>query len=212
METGSVDVSTTVPLSLAARAYHPRTLEALPGGEFYSLMRPKDDEWERVEDAALKVNKLTREELKEAPERDVVWASFVEFVKRFQKGKQLTGRPIPAGHNIKNFDLPIIERLCRHYRNVDKDGRQNLFHPRDCLDLKDILFLWYENTDALVNFKLDTVRAHFALSSEHAHRADVDVFQTGDLIIRFLKLHRKFFERCPSLKGVASQPKGVVMT
>ena len=204
-ETGSADPHTTVPLSLAAMAFNARNLEPIAGATFDSLMRPNEDEWDKLQEAALKINGITREELREAPERKAVWESFVGFVNRFRKGKTHTLAPIPAGQFIKGFDLVIIDRLCQAYGPTDKEGRQNLFNRRNQVDLVDLTFAWYENSNVLPNFKLDTLREHFGMSKEGAHTALVDVQQSGELIMRFLKLHRTMYSRVPGLKGVARE-------
>ena len=203
-ETGSVDPSTTIPLSLSAIAYSARSLEPVPGAVFDSLMRPKDNEWGLVQDGALKVNGLTREQLRDAPDREAVWAQFVSFVSRFSKGKGPTGAPIPAGQNIKGFDLVITDRLCREHGQVDKNGKPNLWNRRHQIDLLDIMFLWFENQKEPSNFKFDTLRDYFGMSKEGAHSSKVDVEQTGEMIMRFLRLHRRMFSRVPGLKGVAT--------
>ena len=203
-ETGSVDPHTTVPLSLSAMVYNPRNLEPISGATFDSLMRPKDDEWDKIEDAALKVNGLKRDELAKAPEREAVWNQFVGFVNRFRKNKSHTGAPIPAGQNIKGFDLIIIERLCQEHGPLKK-GRQDLFNTRTQIDLLDISFLWFENQKIPENYRFDTLREHFGLSKEGAHSSKVDVEQTGEMIMRFIRLHRRMFDRVPGLKGAAAK-------
>lgn len=183
-------------------AFNARNLEAIPGATFNSLMRPKDDEWDKIEDQALAINGITHEKLKEAPERKAVWENFVSFVGRFKKGSHPIMRPIPAGINILNYDLVIIDRLCREYGQVDKDGKQAIFNPRDRLDLINFCFAWFENQAHPAKYNMDSLRAHFGLNTEGAHSALVDVQQTGLLIIKFLKLHRTLFHRVPGLKGV----------
>jgi len=184
--------------------YNPRNLDPIPGATFNSLIRPLDSDWDLIQDEALKVNGLKREELAEAPERRAVWEAFVGFVNRFRKGKHPITAPIAAGANIRNFDLVIIDRLCKEYGPVDKEGRQGLFNPRDRLDVLDFAFSWFENQREPKKYNMDALRAHFGLSTEGAHSALVDVQQSGELITRFLKLHRKLFGRVPGLRGAAA--------
>jgi DNA polymerase III epsilon subunit-like protein len=184
--------------------YNARNLDPVPGATFDSLMRPKDDEWDKIEEGALKVNGIKIPDLQKAPDRDAVWGQFVTFVNRFRNNKTVWGAPIPAGQNIKNFDLIIIERLCKEHGQIDREGRANIFNRRHQIDLLDIMWLWYENQKEPARYNFDTLRDYFGLTKEGAHSSKVDVAQTGDLIMRFIRMHRKMFSRVPGLKGVAA--------
>lgn len=206
-ETGSVDPQNTIPLSLGAKAYNPRSLKPIPDGEFYSLMRPANDaEYASIQDEALKVNNLKIEEIREAPDREQVWKRFAAFVNSHNKKGTPWFAPIAAGHNIKGFDLIIHQRLCQQYGMVDKEGRQTLFNRRDQFDLLDPCFMWFENSKEPANFKLDTLREFFGMSKENAHNAIQDVRDTGDILMRFLQLHRSFTGRV-SFKNALSKEK-----
>lgn len=191
-ETGSVDPHTTIPLQLAAKVYNCRSLQAYESkdAEFESYMRPLENEYPLIQEAALKVNKIDVElHLKTAPPRSEVWKRFVTFVSNWNPGGKVWTAPVVAGHNIREFDLVIVNRLIKE----SKCGE--LFYPRDKLDLKDILFPWFENSDFLPNYKLDTLRDKFGIAKDGAHRALNDVIVTGDLIMRFLRLHRQLYPR-----------------
>lgn len=189
-ETGSAVPETTVPLSIAAKAFHPRSLRPIPDAEFSSLMRPKDEEFALIQAEALAVNGIKIDDLKVAPERAQVWSRFVSFVNAHNFRKTPWTAPIFAGHNILTFDLVIIDRLCKEHGQVDKDGRQNLYNRRDKLDLLPLSLLWFENAREPANYKLDTLRDYFGMSKEGAHTAIQDVRDSGDIIMRFLQLHR----------------------
>ena len=190
-ETGSVDPHTTIPLQLAAKAYNARTLKPWPDGEFNSLMAPKAHEWDKIEDEALRINNIKKGDLEKAPAREHVWNEFVAFVTRFNKERKPVTAPIMAGHNIISFDAIIIDRLSKEFGPTDKEGRSTLFHRRDKLDLMHIAFLWFENSNLVDNYKLDTLRDVFMLSKAGAHDALVDVRQTGELLMQFLSSQRK---------------------
>lgn len=196
LETGSVAVDKCEVLSIASLAISPHTMEPVPGerGEFYSLMRPLD--FNNLQEGALKVNKLTRKELREAPEQAQVFKLFADFCYMYNpKGKSPFSAPIACGKNIRNFDLPIIERLCRSHGMIDKEGKQNLFSKRLTIDLEDYLFHWFEgNGTELANYKMDTVRSYFGLSDENAHTAIQDVRDTAALIMKFQNLYRRLFK------------------
>lgn len=185
-ETGGLGTETLEPVQIAGAALDPRTLQVKD--TFASLMRPLD--FNNLEARALEVNKKTIEELKGAPEQALVWRQFCAWVKKHNRKGGPTTAPIPAGKNILRFDLPIAHRLCRTYGFTDKNGKPNIFNERPILDLEEILWLWFENSDDLLNYRMDTVRPYFGLPSEGAHDALVDVLQTVELIRRFLNLHR----------------------
>ncbi len=191
-ETGGLDVETLEPLQIAAVALDPRTLEVKD--EFpQTLMRPLD--FQNLNPVALQVNGITREELATAPEQKLVWARFAQWVKSHNVKGGFNSAPIPCGKNVRHFDIPIAERLCRTYSFTSKSGRPNLFHPRTVIELEEILFWWFEDSDELENLKMDTLRPYFGFSKDGAHSAMVDVRQTAELIVRLLKLHRTLKSR-----------------
>jgi len=198
-ETGSKDPNTCEPLSLAASVLDCRTLE-LKSSNFEILIQPTN--WDNVEAEALAVNKLKREDIetKGVPQR-VAWESFSTFVKKFNKNGTVWSAPVACGHNIKKFDMTIVDRMCKLYGPTDaKDKQQTLFNRRDIIDLLDLCFLWFENNKEPDNYKLDTLRDFFGLSREGAHSAIVDVQQTAQIVSRFLKFHRRLSQKA-SFRG-----------
>lgn len=207
-ETGGLDTKTTEPIEIAAIAVNPRTLTPIPDGTFYSLCRPTD--FSILQDGALAVNGRTRSELQKAPEQEVVWRAFAGFIKRFNpKGNGFATAPIPAGKNIRLFDMPIFTRICSKYGFVDKNGEQNLFHRRKVYDLEDMIEFWFENSDELPNRKMDTLRGYFGLSKDGAHSAMVDTLQTADLITRFMRVHRYYASKIV-FRGACSKTESLV--
>jgi len=194
LETGSASPSNCEVLELAAVAMDPRSLEIKESDLFHCYLKPTS--WDNVQQEALAVNKLDKEFIeKNGVELKLGWNDFVKWVKKYDEKNQFWSRPIPAGHNIINFDLPIIERLATTFGQVDKDGRQTLFHNRDKFDLMFFCSSWFENASEPANYKLDTLREYFGLSSENAHRADTDIKQTALLLGRFLKFQRNCFKK-----------------
>jgi DNA polymerase III epsilon subunit-like protein len=193
-ETGGLDTTKCSPIQVAAIVINPRTLEPIPNATFNSMMCPQtQEEFDDIEDGALFVNKKTREQIKAAPLENLVWQNFTEFVLRY---KNVAGSPIPAGQNILGFDLPISDRLCKKYGPWDKRrNQQALWNNRDAIDLLKYTFAWFENSNELDNFRMDTLRQYFGLSLEGAHDAYQDVKDTWALISRFLKLHRNLAKR-----------------
>lgn len=192
-ETGSLDTQTCEVIQVAAKAINRKTLLPIPDAVFNSLIKPRD--FNNLQDSALAVNKKTKEELALAPEISVVWNRLIDFISRFSVGKSNIMAPVPAGKNIRHFDMPIFERVCRELGYTDKDKKQTYFNNRSMFDLDEIMLLWFENSDDMPNMKMDTIRDHFGMSKANAHDALVDVEQTGDLIIHFLKLHRSIYPK-----------------
>jgi DNA polymerase III epsilon subunit-like protein len=194
-ETGGLNPEYNEAVSVGAKAYNMRTLEPYPvseGGEFYSLMRPL---WpERLEAKALEVNRLTRSELLAAPDQKLVWNQFVAWVGRFnKKGGSFYGAPVAAGKNIVDFDLKFLAQL--NLRHCPKGEKTVVFNRRQVVDLEQHLFNWFNHTDDLGDYKMETVRPYFGLPSDEGHNALVDARQTGALLMSFFGLYRKLYPR-----------------
>lgn len=198
-ETGSRNPETCEVLQIAACVLDARRLELYPD-TFNTYVKPLDDS--KVEAEALAVNKIDLALLEDKPTIDAVWPKFVDFVNKFNKTPGNSwNAPIAAGHNIKNFDMIIANRLCRQYHFVDKrDGSPNIFNRMQMIDTIDMLFPWFENLTEPENNKLDTWRSYFGISKEGAHNALVDVQQCALIIQRFLRFHRKIAQKT-SFKG-----------
>ena len=184
METNSLNEPW--PVELCSCVINPRSLEIVPNEQFSSLCKPPSDVI--IEDKALEINHIKREDIEKAPLVEVVWPQFIEWVGRFNKKKNKWDAPIPCGMNIKGFDLPIAQRMTKLYGKKKEDTI--LFNTFKIIDLLDIIFLWFENSNELTNHKLDTLRDYFGLSKDGSHRAMKDVEDTAKIIIRFLKFHR----------------------
>lgn len=192
-ETGSLDINKCEVIQVAAMAINRKTLEPIKDGIFETLIKPRD--FNNLQDEALAINKKTREELKLAPSIDAVWKKLSDFISMFNNGKGNISAPIPAGKNIRHFDMPIFQRVCSELGYVDKNGNQNLLNRRNMYDLDEIMMLWFDNTTVVPNYKMDTLRDFFGLSKANAHDALTDVIQTSDIILHFLKLHRSIFPK-----------------
>jgi DNA polymerase III epsilon subunit-like protein len=198
-ETLGLNTKIHEPIQLAALAINGRTLKPYSkeeGGVFSSMMRPPGERASWIyEQKALDVNKKTLEQIDAAPSQEAVWTQFVDFVKRYNpRGKPWTA-PLPCGHNICNFDLPIIQRLSDKYGTVDKvDGRSTLFNAKCVFDTTQAAFMWFESLSEPENLKMDTLRQYFGLA-EKGHDAYVDVMHSAMIATRFLKLHRELAKR-----------------
>lgn len=200
LETGGLESNFHDAIQVAGKAFNSRSLEPYPpeeGGEFVSLMKPLH--FDRLTPGAERVHKITPEILKGAPDQKIVWNQFVAWVNKFNTKGTKYGAPIAAGKNIRAFDMKFVEVL--NQLHCPKKEKTLLFNQRMQLDLEDVMFLWFENDGELSNMKMDTLRQYFGMNTEGAHNALVDVRQTGELLIRFLKLHRELRRRVSKSGG-----------
>ena len=73
-------------------------------------------------------------------------------------------------------------------------GDMKILHQRDVIDGMRYAFSWFENTD-LKSYSLESVCDLLALKNPKAHDSMADVYTTGIVIQRFLKLHRTCGEK-----------------
>ena len=152
-----------------------------------------NEKWMRAA-PALNVNKKKREVLEQAALPQHVWKNFTDHVAKYNHNKKNSAwdRPIAAGHNIQGFDMLFIEEACKKYGPVGKDGRQAIFNQRTILDTLNLTFMWFENTSEPQKLSLDVLRDYFGISLDGGHDALVDVKTTADILVRFLKMHRRY--------------------
>lgn len=185
-ETGDRDPydPTLEVVSLGAKAINGITLQAYPAdeGEFYSLMKPID--FKKLNPKAMAVNKISLDDLRKAPDREVVIREFMKFVAKYNKARFQT--PIAAGKNIINFDIPILTRLLSGYKI------KYPFNQRMILELEHLLYLYTNNIQELPSISMDKIRPYFGLPTDGGHNATVDCRHTALLITKFLKLSRHF--------------------
>lgn len=208
-ETGSRNPYRTQPTQLAALALDGRNLKLK--GTFNSEIRPILDDQKAIElrldpieDEALKITRKTREGLAKAPLLKTVWKKFVAFVEQHNWQGSSFFAPIPAGFNIINFDMVIIDRLCREYGPLDeKRGTQKLFHQIYKIDVMDNLFMWTEGDPNVKSISMDSMRERMGLSKENAHDALQDVKDTANILIKFMKTHRTVYRNLKIEKAFA---------
>lgn len=186
-------------LQIGAVALHPTKLTVLD--KFESLLKPLRPEL--VEDGALKVNGLTREQIENAPNQKIVWQDFTRWVKQFQKNNSSFSFPIAAGYNIRNFDMPLVRNMCKLYGPMVFDKfagveHQAIFSSMYSIDLIDTMWMLMENSECLAahsetgkhNLKLTTVAKFMGLNFSDAHTALGDVYVCAAIISKILKLNR----------------------
>lgn len=194
------------PVQLSALMVDPIKLEIIKDSEFNVNLKPealdKDLNYAYEDSDVLdfhsKVRGCSKEAIldswKQYPTQEQGWKAFVSYLDMYHtrsEKKSCFSAPIAAGYNINRFDMRIIDRLSIKYNNLNKEGRSSLFFPRDVIDLMNLVFYWFESNNEIKNYTLDTVRDYLGISKEGAHDAIKDVQDTANIMIRFLKLHRR---------------------
>jgi DNA polymerase III epsilon subunit-like protein len=201
-ETGSLNPHRTQPIQLAAIMLDLKKLEMIPGSEFNAEIKPviNAEELEKqgldaLEDGALKVNKKNVESLLKAKSADVVWNEFQAYVSNYKTSKSDKGSPIVCGFNNNRFDDIILKRLGMKYGGFNKDKEKwEILHPDQNIDVFKYCWMWLESGE-LESLSLDTLRGYFGISKDGAHDALVDVLDTAEIFVRFMRLTRHLNER-----------------
>jgi DNA polymerase III epsilon subunit-like protein len=208
-ETDGSDPETCSPVQLAAVIVDPINLEIIPNSEFNIFFKPEtlenNPEYKYTTDILdfhAKVKGCSKDEIfsqwLKYPRQEHSWKMFVDYLDKYHtrnSKKSQFSAPIPAGYNIFRFDLKIIERLSIKYKNTNKENKSELFFPRDTVDLMNLVFYWFENSNDIKNYTLDTIREYFGIDKEGSHDAIKDVKDTANIMIRFLKLHRNLSKK-----------------
>lgn len=202
-ETTSADPLSTQPCSLAAVMIDCRKLEIKSGSEFNSYIKVVTDQEEcdrlgldKMQDGAVKVHGLTEEFLSTAPSLKTVWSNFVDYTKEYNfRGTDFMA-PVAVGYNIRNFDLPIVERICskdpwNYGPKSEKFPRGNVLHPIYAIDVMDLMFTFFENNKEVNSLSADNlIRSHMGYSKGTAHDAMSDVIMVAELFCKTMKMLR----------------------
>lgn len=208
-ETDGSDPRLCSPVQVAAVMIDPIHLEVIDGSEFNINFKPEvleSSENYKYETDILefhsKVKGCSQEEVLKAwyqyPKQEHSWNMFVNYLDKYHSRsskKSQFSAPIAAGYNINKFDLHIVDRLSNKYGNLNKEKRTDLFYPRDVIDGMNLIFYWFENSNELKSYTLDSLRDYFGISKQGAHDALKDVKDTAEIIVRFLKLHRSLSQK-----------------
>jgi len=210
METDGTDPYSCSPVQLAAIMVDPIRLEIIKDSEFNINLKP-----EKLEDTVdnpyadsdildwhAKVRGSTPEQIlsewKVYPTQNKSWETFINYLDKYHSRstrKSMFSAPVAAGYNIFRFDLKITERLSKKYDNITSDGTSSIFYPRDTIDVMNLIFYWFEGSKEIKNLTMDSLRGYLGISTAGSHDALKDVKDTAEILIRFLKLHRKLFEK-----------------
>lgn len=209
-ETDGSDPYSCSPVQLSAVMVDPIKLEIIKDSEFNVYLKPEVMEnnleyrYETdIIDFHSRVKGCSQEDIynqwKQYPAQNISWSAFVAYLDKYhcgnRKKKNVFSAPIAAGYNINRFDLKIINRLSAKYKNIEpKENISSLFYPRDVLDIMNLVFYWFESSE-LKSYSLDNVRDYLGISKDGAHDAVKDVKDCADILIRFLKLHRRMFSK-----------------
>jgi len=209
LETDGSDPRYCSPVQLAAIMIDPVSLEIIKNSEFNINLKPevmeKDDNYEYTTDILdfhAKVKGCAKQDVynlwKKYPKQDQSWKMFTSYLDQYHtrtSKKSQFSAPIAAGYNINRFDLPIIHRLSEKFGNVNKEGRSDLFYPRDVVDIMNMVFYWFESNNDLKSYTLDSLRDYLGINKEGAHDALKDVRDSAQILIRFLRLHRSLSQK-----------------
>jgi len=225
-ETDGSDPKVCSPVQLSAVMIDPKRLEIIPDSEFNVFLKP-----ERIENAKAnldisiygdsdilewhgKVKGISKEEVFDKwinyPDQKHGWQQFLNYLDNYhvvannKKQKSQFTAPKASGYNIIRFDMRIIQRLSERYGDLNKENNTNIFHPRDQIDIMNVVWLWLEDVTEIKSLSLDNLRNYFGIDSTNAHDAMKDVTDCADILIRFLRLHRKLSKKI-QFKGAFKQ-------
>ena len=193
-ETGSVDPSSTQILQIGASIIHKNNLEIVDS--FTSLAKPKH--MDLVEDGALAVNHITREQLEDAPDIDVVFKMWADWILQWNTNRNNNsfGAPIACGWGSDGFDIPIFKRYCEEYGYWDKKYKSpSLLNCFFTFDVMKQFWYWTIPNKDVKNCKLGTAVQYMGLATEQeveelAHDAMQDVIWTAKIAQKFLRVSR----------------------
>ncbi len=198
LETTGFDPKQVYPLEIACVILHPRKLTLVEGGNFWSRCRPPDFDSSLANTELwnfhAKANSMSIDEIKqkvaEAPPLNAVWGNFASFLSTYHadstKRRSKFSAPLRCGHNNIKYDNIIWDRMCADLGYCDKEGEQNLAHPRDTIDLLNICTLFFSNQTEPQKYTLEALRSYFGISLDGAHTALRDVEDTAKILSKFI--------------------------
>jgi DNA polymerase III epsilon subunit-like protein len=205
-ETTSLEAGTDKcdPVEIGAVAIHSRNLKVIEGSQFFVKVRPdkigEPDYYEKHKSTidwhlSLAHNKgktaadMIAEWAEGVPEK-TAWRTFADYVNSYNYANSYKTAPIPAGQNIKGFDLKIYDYLC------EKHKTKPFFSKRDAVDTKELSFYWLSYAvDQPRSISMDDLRPYFGMSSDMGHNALADVLDEAGIAIMYLGLLKKFAQQ-----------------
>ena len=193
LETSSVSNIRAQVVQIGAVAVDGRRLEIIPDSEFNILVKPLYGEeaakagLDELTDGAIRIHGKTHAILeKDGVSLESALTNFKAYVDSHAIKKGQWSRPISAGYNIINYDHPILRR------DLQKCNLDWPFHPRDIVDVMQIMGLFFENDKNVSSLSADNlIRGHFGYNKGQAHDALGDVIMTAEVLCKSLRLIRK---------------------
>ena len=203
-ETTGLDVNKVQPYEIACQIYNGRSLEPIEGATFVSLCKPtKDCE---IEQTSLQITGIKYEEIMEAVSIEIIYQKFCDFLLKYNPEFTKWTAPIACGHNIRNFDLPIHERMMKQF--CKKKSDTVAFSNIRVVDLMDLSLYWFENVKEIQSDSLNSLRNFFGIDCKGAHRGLKDVEDTGWIIMKLMNFHRNLIDvYLPKMKNAFKKRK-----
>ncbi len=148
---------------------------------FNYKLRPFPDDI--VEDKALEVNGVTKEQIENYPQPQDIYREFVKLLSAFCDKYNRQDKLFFVGYNAR-FDYDFMRAW------FEKNGDQYFgsfffFPPMDVMNIA--IFKMIEQRHLLPNFKLETVANHLKVTAEgDFHDAMKDIIVTKEIFLKYL--------------------------
>lgn len=166
VETSSLDHKYGCILELAAIP----VINGVKGEHFHSFLRPHKNAL--IDDAALKVNKFTKEQIETFPDPSEVLDSFIQWIDKHETMFSL------MGHNI-SFDRKFLYALFT--RNMKHTDFVNRIRPSDYCTLENARRIFKNRRAKPDKMNLAALCKFFNINLENAHSALPDIEATYEL-------------------------------
>ena len=169
VETTGLNASSDRIIELGAVLFE----NGIPMKSFSSLVNPGIV----VPAAATAINHITNAMVKNAPDEEIVYPEFLEFL-----GDAVSGNTIMCAHNAK-FDFDFLQNTLTR---LGYDAE---------LKYVDTLALSRRYIPGLANYKQCTVEAHFGFKNSSSHRAETDAEMCGRILNKILGMVQEEVEK-----------------
>lgn len=144
--------------------------------------------WENIDDEALKVNGITREEMKTFDPPDIALDKLLTFFSKYVNKFDKKDKFYFAGYNVKKFDIPFLEQF---FIKCGDDYFWSWFQPQK-LDVFDAIHFFYMAGyfRDCENLKLSTIANKMDIPL-NAHDAKSDIMATRAICYKLLDKIKK---------------------
>lgn len=144
-----------------------------------------------IDDKALEIGNVTREQIESYEEESVQFGKLLFFMDKYVNKFSTSDFYIPLGHNIIQFDIPMLAALFRRNNN---NFLNSYFGPNvidTCIIAKGMILNVKKNKRGTENHKLKTLCLYKDIKwdDELAHEANYDTIQTMKLANKLLNLN-----------------------